>query len=82
MFRKHLKKQQGESEDTKKTEVWMPGPGAWQPGGAIPEGYRIERNRRSGFPRGERIETPFPPRRQGLEKQGEHRTSGFLPARE
>jgi len=53
LFRKHLKKQQGESEDTKKTEMWIPGPGAWQPGQGIPEGYRIERNRRSGFPRGE-----------------------------
>jgi Spy/CpxP family protein refolding chaperone len=52
VFRKHLKKQQGESEDTKKTEMWIPGPGAWQPGQGIPEGYRIERNSRSRFPRG------------------------------
>ena len=33
--------------------IYIPGPGAWQPGQGIPEGYRIERNRRSGFPRGE-----------------------------
>ena len=35
-------------------DVWMPGPGAWQPGSsAIPEQYRQERNTRSRFPRGE-----------------------------
>jgi len=32
---------------------YVPAPGAWQPGQGIPEGYRIERNKRSGFPRGE-----------------------------
>ena len=33
---------------------WVPGPDAWRPGDAIPEGYRIEREtRRSGFPRSE-----------------------------
>ncbi|MCL2710382.1 MAG: hypothetical protein FWE95_05835 [Planctomycetaceae bacterium] len=32
---------------------WVPGPGSWRPGDAIPEGYRIERNTRSRFPRGE-----------------------------
>jgi len=32
---------------------WVPGPGSWRPGDGIPEGYRIERNTRSRFPRGE-----------------------------
>ena len=32
---------------------WTPGPGAWQPGDAIPEGYRIQRETRRQFPRGE-----------------------------
>ena len=35
------------------TSGWQPGPGAWQPGDPIPEGYRIQRNERSRFPRGE-----------------------------
>ena len=48
---KKLKEQRGESEQSDGT--WIPGPGSWQPGQGIPEGYRIERNRRSGFPRGE-----------------------------
>jgi len=56
VFRKHLKKQRGETEESEANEkpgMWIPGPGAWQPGGtsAIPEGYRQERNSR--FPRGE-----------------------------
>ena len=43
-----------QERDNASTGTWIPGPGAWQPGsGAIPEGYRIERNRKSGFPRGE-----------------------------
>ena len=53
---KELKKLSGESEKSKESEkpgVWIPGPGAWQPGQGLPEGYRIERNRRSGFPRAE-----------------------------
>jgi len=34
--------------------AWQPGPGSWQPGDdVIPEGYRLERNTRSRFPRGE-----------------------------
>ena len=33
--------------------MWIPGPGAWQPGDGIHEGYRIERNTRSRFPREE-----------------------------
>jgi len=32
---------------------WVPGADAWRPGDTIPEGYRIERNTRRGFPRGE-----------------------------
>jgi len=32
---------------------WQPGPGSWRPGDAIPMQYRIERNTRRGFPRGE-----------------------------
>jgi len=59
-FRKHLKKQQGETEESEaskaneKPGMWIPGPGAWQPGDSvIPEQYRQERNTRSRFPRGE-----------------------------
>jgi len=32
---------------------WQPGPGSWRPGDPIPMQYRIERNTRRGFPRGE-----------------------------
>ena len=32
---------------------WVPGPGSWQPGDPIPIQYRIERNTRRPFPRGE-----------------------------
>jgi len=32
---------------------WAPGPGSWQPGDPIPMQYRIERETRSRFPRGE-----------------------------
>jgi len=32
---------------------WVPGPGSWRPGDTIPEVYRIERNTRRQFPRGE-----------------------------
>jgi len=35
------------------TGVWQPGPGSWRPGDAIPVWYRLERNTRSRFPRGE-----------------------------
>ena len=55
VLRKKLREQQGQSEESKggkKADVWVPGPGAWQPGSsAIPEQYRQERNSR--FPRGE-----------------------------
>ena len=34
-------------------DEWQPGPGSWRPGDGIPEGYRIERNTRRQFPRGE-----------------------------
>ena len=40
-------------EEPKKSETWVPGPGAWQPGSSvIPEQYRQERNTRRPFPRG------------------------------
>ena len=32
-------------------EAWQPGPNSWQPGDAIPDGYRRERNSRGNFPR-------------------------------
>jgi len=35
------------------TGGWQPGPGSWQPGDGIPEGYRIQRETRRQFPRGE-----------------------------
>jgi len=47
---KKLREQRGEAE---KTGAWSPGPGSWRPGDGIPEGYRIERNTRRQFPRGE-----------------------------
>ena len=54
LFRKAWKKQSGEGEESKepkKADVWVPGPNSWQPGDAIPEAYRIERNERRNFPR-------------------------------
>ena len=33
------------------TSGWQPGPDSWQPGDAIPEEYRQQRNERSTFPR-------------------------------
>ena len=53
VLRKKLRELLGKSEESEKSNTWIPGPGAWQPGQGIPEGYRIERNRKSGFPRGE-----------------------------
>jgi len=56
VFRKYLQKQQGETDESEASEtpdMWMPGPGSWRPGEGISEGYRIERNNRSRFPRGE-----------------------------
>ena len=54
VLRKKLREQQGKSEESEKSSVWIPGPGAWQPGSsAIPEQYRQERNTRSRFPRDE-----------------------------
>jgi len=47
---KKLREQRGEAE---KTGAWSPGPGSWQPGDPIPGAYRIERETRRGFPRGE-----------------------------
>ena len=56
IFRKRLRENAGESEESKEGEkpgTWIPGPGAWQPGSsAIPEQYRQERNSRRPFPRG------------------------------
>jgi len=58
VFRKMLKKLAGESEKdesetSESSDVWVPGPISWRPGDAIPEAYRIERNTRRQFPRGE-----------------------------
>jgi len=54
VFRRVLREQRGESEDAEEASgVWMPGPNSWRPGDAIPEAYRIERNTRRQFPRGE-----------------------------
>jgi len=54
VLRKKLREQRGESVDAEEaSDVWMPGPGSWRPGDAIPEAYRIERNTRRQFPRGE-----------------------------
>jgi len=39
--------------DNASTGGWIPGPGSWRPGDAIPGAYRIERNERGRFPRGE-----------------------------
>ena len=46
---KKMKEQRGESVRTG-NNVWQPGPSSWQPGDAIPEGYRQERNTRNRFP--------------------------------
>jgi Spy/CpxP family protein refolding chaperone len=51
VFRKTMKELSGANEES---GAWQPGPGSWKPGDAIPEVYRIERNQRSRFPRGER----------------------------
>jgi len=40
-------------EAAKEAGTWQPGPGSWRPGDGIPEQYRLERNTRSRFPRGE-----------------------------
>jgi len=53
VFRKRMKELAGESEEDEKSDVWVPGPGSWRPGDAIPMQYRIERETRRGFPRGE-----------------------------
>ena len=56
IFRKALKELSGESEENKESEesdVWVPGPNSWRPGDAIPMQYRLERNTRGRFPRGE-----------------------------
>ena len=59
VFRKMLRKLAGESEEASESEAsessdaWVPGPNSWRPGDAIPETYRIERNTRRQFPRGE-----------------------------
>ena len=43
----------GESETEKTDAGWQLGAGSWQPGDAIPETYRQERNTRGNFPRPE-----------------------------
>jgi len=64
-FRKVLRELFGVSDEESESEesaaagteeasdVWIPGPNSWRPGDAIPETYRIERNTRRQFPRGE-----------------------------
>ncbi|MCL2710480.1 MAG: hypothetical protein FWE95_06340 [Planctomycetaceae bacterium] len=63
-FRKVLRELLGVSDEESENEesaavgieaggMWIPGPNAWRPGDAIPEAYRIERNTRRQFPRGE-----------------------------
>jgi len=59
ILRKLLREHLDTGEETAQTTEaedgrWMPGPGSWQPGDAIPEAYRIERNERRRFPREER----------------------------
>jgi hypothetical protein len=57
VFRRALKGLSDEDEkstEPTRPEVWVPGPGSWRPGDAIPGEYRIERNTRlRQFPRGE-----------------------------
>jgi len=63
IFIKELRESMGLVESEKSGEggdeggasppVWMPGPGSWQPGDAIPDAYRQERNTRGNFPRSE-----------------------------
>ncbi|MCL2710099.1 MAG: hypothetical protein FWE95_04390 [Planctomycetaceae bacterium] len=50
-IRKRLREMRGDSEQA--DGEWVPGPGSWQPGDAIPIQYRQERNERSRFPRRE-----------------------------
>ena len=63
-FRKALRERLGlgESEESEsvasgavdaESGVWVPGPNSWRPGDPVPSGFRIERNTRSRFPRGE-----------------------------
>ena len=40
-------------EAAQRAGTWVPGPGSWQPGDAIPIQYRQERETRGRFPRGE-----------------------------
>ena len=42
-----------EEDRKKQAGAWQPGPNSWQPGDAIPEQYRQERNAKRQFPRGE-----------------------------
>jgi len=57
---KRWREQSGESEESKEVEeseesdIWVPGPGSWQPGDPIPIQYRQERNERRRFPRPDR----------------------------
>jgi len=55
IFRKALKELSGEDDESKGEESgeWVPGPNSWRPGDAIPMQYRLERNTRGRFPRGE-----------------------------
>jgi len=52
IFGKRLRERHGENAQAGQGG-WQPGPGAWQPGDPIPEGYRIQRETRRQFPRGE-----------------------------
>jgi len=47
-----MRSMRGENEQAEPGE-WVPGPGSWRPGDPIPMQYRIERETRRGFPRGE-----------------------------
>jgi hypothetical protein len=51
----HIRKEmEGEDSRGEDSGGWTPGPGAWRPGDAIPDAYRIERNTRARqFPRGQ-----------------------------
>jgi len=59
VFRKKLRELAGisgeghDGEKSEESDVWVPGPGSWRPGDAIPIQYRQERETRSRFPRGE-----------------------------